>query len=56
VKKNKPIERDDIKKYLLSVQKCEKENEEIENRKYSPLDLFKTPKLRRRTLILCFDW
>lgn len=55
-KKEKPIERDDIKQYLISVQQSEKAKIGTDNKKYSPLDLFRTPKLRKRTFILCLDW
>ncbi|XP_048583116.1 organic cation transporter protein isoform X2 [Nematostella vectensis] len=34
----------------------EQQRQEKTTRRYTPLDMIKTPKLRRRTIIVCFNW
>lgn len=56
-RKKKQLDRDQLMKLLEEVQENEKlETEKEGERKYTPLDLFKTPKIRKRSVILGFNW
>ncbi|EDO33656.1 predicted protein, partial [Nematostella vectensis] len=57
-KKKKPLDSDNVTAMIESIYNEEmREQEKRKNGKnYTALDLFRSPKLRKRTLILCFNW
>ncbi|XP_031561203.1 organic cation transporter protein-like [Actinia tenebrosa] len=56
-RKKQKLNRDELMNLLEEVQENEKmEKERRGKRKLSPLDLFKTPKIRKRSFILGFNW
>jgi len=54
-KKDKPVNSEELKALLEKVRRDQLERER-EAKKYSPIDLFRTPKLRKWTAIICYQW
>ncbi|XP_032230207.2 organic cation transporter protein isoform X2 [Nematostella vectensis] len=56
-KKKTPLDSDHLKAMIESIYSEEKkELEYLNGKNHTALDLFRTPKLRKLTLILCFNW
>lgn len=54
-KENKPVDPEVLRDLLENVRKDQLERER-EAKKYTPIDLFRTPKLRKWTAIICYQW
>ncbi len=54
-KKNKPVDSGVIRALLENVRKEQLKGDQ-EAKKYTPIDLFRTPKLRKWTAIICYQW
>lgn len=55
VKKGKPVDSGELRALLENVRRDQLERQR-EEKKYSPMDLFRTPKLRKWTAIICYQW
>jgi uncharacterized membrane protein len=56
-KKNQTLDQDALRKLLEEIQNDEKQMRgAAANKRYTPLDLVRTPKLRKWTVIVCFNW
>ena len=54
-KKAKPVNAEELGALLEKVRRHQLERER-EAKKYTPIDLFRTPKLRKWTVIICYQW
>ena len=54
-KKGNPVNSGEIRTLLENVRKNQLERER-EAKKYTPIDMFRTPKLRKWTAIICYQW
>jgi len=54
-KKGKPVNSEELRALLEKVRKDQLERER-EAKKYTPIDMFRTPKLRKWTMIICYQW
>jgi hypothetical protein len=54
-KKNEPLDEDTLKTIVEDIRRAQVEREK-ESKKYTVFDLFRTPKLRKRSLILAVNW
>jgi len=54
-KKGKPVSSEELRALLEKVRKDQLERER-EAKKYTPIDMFRTPKLRKWTMIICYQW
>jgi hypothetical protein len=56
-KKNQTLDQDALRKLLEEIREDEKRiNGDAPNKRYTPLDLVRTPKLRKWTFIVCYNW
>jgi len=54
-KKGKPVNAEVLRTLLENVRRDQLERER-EAKKYTPIDMFRTPKLRKWALIFCYQW
>lgn len=54
-KKGKPVNAEVLRTLLENVRRDQLEREQ-EAKKYTPIDMFRTPKLRKWALIFCYQW
>ena len=54
-KKDKPVDSQMLRSLIEDVRR-EQLAREREAKKYTPIDMFRTPKLRKWTVILCYQW
>ena len=54
-KKDKPVDSQVLRALIEDVRRDQLAREQ-EAKKYTPIDLFRTPKLRKWTVILCYQW
>ncbi|XP_031564540.1 organic cation transporter protein-like [Actinia tenebrosa] len=56
-KDGKPLNKEDVRNIVEEIRRDQVEREQkTEAKKYSVLDLFRTPKLRKRSIILAVNW
>ncbi|KAK3752711.1 hypothetical protein QZH41_018678, partial [Actinostola sp. cb2023] len=54
---SEPLDRNQLRKAIEDINKAQFDTEKIKQEKiYTPLDLVRTPKLRKRTLVLAINW
>ena len=54
-KRKKPVNSELLRILLDNVRKIQLQRER-EAKKYTPIDLFRTPKLRKWTALICYQW
>ena len=54
-KEDKPVNSEELRALLENVRRGQLERER-EAKKYTPIDLIRTPKLRKWTAIICYQW
>ena len=54
-KKNKPVNSQLLRALIEDVRRDQLAREK-DAKKYTPIDLFRTPKMRKWTAILCYQW
>lgn len=54
-KDDQPVDREKLRDIIQAIRRDQLATEE-EAKKHTPLDLVRTPKMRRWTLIICFQW
>ncbi|KAJ7388477.1 hypothetical protein OS493_037387 [Desmophyllum pertusum] len=54
-KKNKPINSEEIRSLLEDVRRDQLERER-QAKKYTPIDLFRSPKMRKWAVVMCYQW
>lgn len=56
-KKNKTLDQQALRKLLEDIREDERNiKAAIDKKWHSPLDLVRTPKMRRWTIIVCYNW
>lgn len=56
-KRGKPLKEEEVRNIVEEIRRDQVEREKkYETSKYSVLDLFRTPKLRKRSIILAVNW